>query len=106
MWYQTYAHLSPHAAFFLWHGLTSLTRVTYMTKQKSFTYVIILYLQLRNPDGSILPVSQTAAIEWIAWLGGVKHLHPKMIKSYVTHLQSAHIDTDLAFSACESPLLQ
>jgi len=86
MWYEAFPDLSPHIAFFLWHGLTSLTRLTYRTGQKSFTDFFILYPQFRNPDGSILPASQAALLEWVAWLGGVKRLQPKMIKSYITHL--------------------
>ena len=106
IWYQASPHLSPHAVFFLWHGLTSLTRLTYRTGQKSFSDFIILYPQFRNADGSILPVSQTAILEWVTWLGGIKRLQPKTIKSYITHLQSAHVDANLPFSACKSPLLQ
>src|SRR5882672_1029546 len=106
MWYEAYPHLSPHMAFFLWHGLTSSTRSTYRMGQKSFTYFIILYPQFRNPDGSVLPASQAALLEWVAWLGGAKRLQPKTIKSYITHLQSAHVDANLPFSACEAPLLQ
>src|SRR5467141_2307132 len=105
-WYEAYPHLSPHVAFFLWHGLASSTRSTYRTGQKSFTDFIILYPQFRNPDGSALPASQAALLEWVAWLGGAKRLQPKTIKSYITHLRSAHVDADLPFSACESPLLQ
>src|SRR5467141_2700703 len=105
-WYEAYPHLSPHMAFFLWHGLASSTRSTYRTGQKSFTDFIILYPQFRNPDGSVLPASQAALLEWVVWLGGTKRLQPKMIKSYITHLWSAHVDADLPFSACESPLLQ
>src|SRR5882672_5420381 len=93
-------------AFFLWHGLASSTRSTYRTGQKYFTDFIILYPQFRNPDGSVLQASQATLLEWVAWLGGTKRLQPKMIKSYITHLQSAHIDADLPFSACESLLLQ
>ena len=106
MWYQTYTPLSPKMAFFLWHGLTSLTRVTYGTGQKLFSDFITLYPLFRSTDGSMLPASQTAILEWVAWLGGAKKLQPKTIKSYITHLWSAHIDADLPFSACESPLFQ
>jgi|SRR5882724_820212 len=103
MWYQTYAHLSPCTAFFLWHSLASSTRVTYRTRQKSFTDFITLYPQFRNLDRSILPALQTAVIEWVTWLGGVKHLQPKMIKSYVTHLCSTHVDADLALQHVSFP---
>src|SRR5882724_5419942 len=66
----------------------------------------MLYPQFRNRDGSRLPASQTAVLEWVAWLGGAKRLQPKTIKSYITHLWSAHVDAGLPFSACESPMLQ
>jgi len=105
-WYQTYTHLSLHITFFLWQGLASSTRLTYRTGQRLFTDFITLYPQFRNIDGSILPASQTALLEWVAWLGGVKQLQPKMIKAYIMHLQSAHIDADMPFSACKSPLPQ
>src|SRR5882724_9814807 len=80
--------------------------MTYRTGQKSFTDFIILYPQFRNSNGSILPASQSALLEWVAWLGGIRRIQPKTIKSYITHLRSAHVDADLPFSACESPLLQ
>ena len=67
---------------------------------------MVLYPQFRNTDGSLLPVSQATLLEWVAWLSGAKRLQPKTIKSYVTHLQSAHVDAGLSFSACESPMLQ
>jgi len=105
-WYQNYTHLSPHAAFFLWHGLASSTRSTYRTGQKSFYDFVTLYPQFRNADGSILPAALTSMIEWVAWLGGTKQLQPSMIKAYVAHLHSAHVDADLPFIACESPMLQ
>src|SRR5882724_11064872 len=106
MWYQAYPHLSPHATFFLWHSLTSSTRLTYRTGQKSFSDFIILYPQFRNADGSILPAPQTTILEWVAWLGSVKRLQPKTIKLYITDLQSSHIDANLPFSECKSPLIQ
>src|SRR5882724_7652477 len=106
MWYQTYSHLSPRVAFFLWHGLASSTRSTYKTGQKSYTDFIIMHPQFRNTDRSDLPASQTAILEWVGWLGGTKRLQPKTIKSYITHLRSAHVDADLPFSTCESPMLQ
>src|SRR5882724_7072286 len=106
MWYQTHTHLSPRVAFFLWHGLAALTHMTYRTGQKSFGDFIMIYPQFRNGDGSRLQASQTTVLEWVAWLGGAKRLQPKTIKSYITHLQSTHIDAGLPFSACETPMLQ
>jgi len=67
---------------------------------------IIMHPQFRNSDGSYLPASQTAILEWVGWLGGMKRLQPKTIKSYITHLRVAHIDADLPSATCESPLLQ
>ena len=87
-------------------SLSASTRMTYRTGQKSFTDFIILYPQFRNSNGSILPASQSALLEWVAWLGGIRRIQPKTIKSYITHLRSVHVDADLHFSACESPLLQ
>jgi len=83
-----------------------LTHSTYRTGQKSFLDFIILYPQFRNTYSSFIPASQTTLLKWVAWLGGAKRLQPKMIKSYVTHLQSTQIDAGLSYSACESPLLQ
>src|SRR5882724_3038586 len=80
--------------------------MTYRTGQKSFTDFIILYPQFRNLNGSILPVSQSPLLKWVAWLGGIRRIQPKTIKSYITHLRSVHVDANLPFSACESPLLQ
>jgi len=58
---------------------------------------ITLYPQFRNTDSSIFPASQATLLEWVAWLGGAKRLQPKTIKSYITYLQSAHMD-----AACHS----
>jgi len=65
-----------------------------------------MHPQFCKLDGSNLPASQTAILEWVGWLRGMKRLQPKTIKSYVTHLQSSHIDADLPFATCKSPLLQ
>src|SRR5882724_1558833 len=106
MRYQTYAHLSPRFAFFLWNSLATSTRMTYRTGQKYFTDFILLYPQFRNSDGSILPASQSTLLEWGTWLEGARKIQPKTIKLYITHLHSAHVDANLPFSAWESPLLQ
>src|SRR5882724_8975378 len=65
-----------------------------------------MHPQFRKPDSSMLPASQNVVLKYVTWLGSVKWLQPKTIKSYVTHLQSAHIDANLPFFPCESPLLQ
>src|SRR5882724_10016933 len=54
----------------------------------------------------MLPLSQTSILKWVAWLGSVMRLQPKTIKSYIAHLWSAHMDTNIPFSVCESPLLK
>ncbi len=58
-----------------------------------------------NPDGSILPASQHAVMEWVASLGA-RGLQPKTIKSYLTGVRSLHVDADLPFAVCESPVVQ
>jgi len=65
----------------------------------------MLYPQFRNTDSLIFPASQATLLKWVAWLGGAKRLQPKTIKSYITHLQFAHVDAGLSFSACELPML-
>jgi len=80
--------------------------MTYKTGQKSFYDFITLHPQFRNSDRSILPAGLTSTIKWVAWLSRVKRLQPKTIKSYIMHLHSAHVDANLPFSACESPMLQ
>jgi len=65
-----------------------------------------MHPQFRNLDGSMLPASQHVVLEWVAWLSSIKQLHPKTIKSYITHLWSAHVDTNLPFFPCESPFLK
>jgi len=45
-------------------------------------------------------------LEWVTWLGGIKWLQLKAIKLYITPLWSAHVDSNLPFFPCESPLLQ
>src|SRR5882724_10867789 len=66
----------------------------------------MLYPQFHNTDGSFLPESQAVLLKWVAWLGRVRSLQPKTIKSYVMHLLSAHVDGGLSFSACRLPMLQ
>src|SRR5882724_9998616 len=40
------------------------------------------------------------------WLRGIEHIQLNTIKSYITHICSAHVDADLPFTHCKSPLLQ
>jgi hypothetical protein len=89
----------------LWHGLASSTRSSYSTGHRSFFEFILSNPHLRHPSGSVLPATNPALLEWVAFLGSCS-LQPKTIKSYITHLRSAHIDNDLPFEACESLLLQ
>ncbi|KAJ8472984.1 hypothetical protein ONZ45_g16464 [Pleurotus djamor] len=44
-------------------------------------------------------------MEWAASLGA-RGLQPKTIKSYISAVRSLHLDADLPFDACESPVLQ
>ena len=92
-WYQTYSHLSPHVAFFLWHGLGSSTHSTWNTGQKSFTDFNLIHPQFHNSDGSTLPTSQTALLKWVRWLRGTKWLQPKTIKSlsHMSHTWNMHM---------------
>ncbi|THH09655.1 hypothetical protein EW146_g8622 [Bondarzewia mesenterica] len=41
---------------------------------------------------------------WVAYLG--ECIQPKMIKSYLTHVKSLHVDADLPFSITEAPIVQ
>ncbi|KAF5315910.1 hypothetical protein D9611_004922 [Ephemerocybe angulata] len=78
------------------------TRKTYSTGQKSF----ITHVQLNNlynADGSILPASQPAIMSWVTSLAG--KVQPKTIKAYITHVRSLHVDSDIPFTACESPVV-
>ncbi|KLO04127.1 hypothetical protein SCHPADRAFT_793030, partial [Schizopora paradoxa] len=79
------------------------TRSTYATGQKS--YARFCYLNnILNPDGSILPASRNAILAWVSSLAG--SVQPATIKSYITHVRSLHVDADLPFDACESPVVQ
>ena len=41
------------------------------------------------------------------WLSSLApQVQPATLKSYLTHVKSMHIEADLDFSACESPLVQ
>jgi len=95
----------PRVTFFLWHGLTTSTHATYRTGQKSFADFIMLYPQFRNTDSLIFPASQATLLKWVCMAWGSQRLQPKTIKSYITHLQFAHVDAGLSFSACELPML-
>ncbi|TFY57507.1 hypothetical protein EVJ58_g6982 [Rhodofomes roseus] len=75
------------------------------TGQKSFIDFARLHPAYLNADGSFLPASQRAVMEWVAYLGG-RALQPKTIKSYVSALRSLHVDADMPFDVCESPVVQ
>ncbi|KAK0484685.1 hypothetical protein IW261DRAFT_1560355 [Armillaria novae-zelandiae] len=102
-WYQRHANLSKTIAFYLWHGLVSSTRSMYSTGQKSYIGFVQLH-SLLNPDGSLLPASETAILQWIASLG--PRVQPKTIKKYLTHVKSMHTDLNLSFTATDSPIVQ
>ena len=104
-WYQTHAHVSRLMTFWLWHGLTSNTHLTYSTGQHSFFNFILAHPHFRQASGSILPANPIVILEWVTYLGS-HALQLKTIKSYITHLRSLHIDNNLPFEACESPQLQ
>lgn len=44
-------------------------------------------------------------MEWTASPGACS-LQPKTIQAYLSSLHSLHVDSDLPFTACESPLMQ
>jgi len=98
----TYLHEWPSSC-----GMASPPRPDQPIGQdKSPSATLSPHPQFRNLDRSMLLASQNAVLEWVTWLGSVKQLQPKTINSYVTHLQSAHVNADLPFFPCESPLLQ
>ncbi|KIO16456.1 hypothetical protein M407DRAFT_12813 [Tulasnella calospora MUT 4182] len=74
---------------------------TYSSGKKSFIDFALLR-GLNNGDGSVLPASQQAIMEWVAWLGA--RVQPKTIKAYLCHVRSLHVDADLPFSATEHPV--
>ncbi|KAK0471864.1 hypothetical protein IW261DRAFT_1344115, partial [Armillaria novae-zelandiae] len=55
-------------------------------------------------DGSLLPASEMAILQWIASLG--PRVQPKTIKKYLTHVKSMHTDLNLSFTATDSPIIQ
>ena len=65
--------------------------MTYRTGQKSFTDFIILYPQFRNSDGSILPASQSALLEWVTWLGGGAEGSNPKLSSHTSPTFSQHM---------------
>ena len=105
-WYQVHAHLSPSVAFFLWYGLTTSTQKTYSTGQQSFIDFISLHPHLLNPDGSYIPAIKPAILEWVAHLGYSKRILASTIKSYLGHVKSLHVDSDLPFDVVGSPVVQ
>ncbi|KAF7331350.1 CxC2 domain-containing protein [Mycena kentingensis (nom. inval.)] len=84
-------------------GRKTGTRRTYSTGQRSFINHVKLHA-LYNADGSVLPATQPAVMSWIASLAG--RVQPKTIKAYLSAVRSLHVDADLPFSICESPLVQ
>ncbi|KAK6987608.1 DNA breaking-rejoining enzyme [Favolaschia claudopus] len=102
-WYEQHTAWPKTVSFYLWHGLASNTRRTYSTGQRSFINFVKLY-SLYNDSGSILPATQPAVMSWIASLAG--RVQPKTIKNYLSAVRSLHVDADLPFSICESPVVQ
>lgn len=45
-------------------------------------------------------------LEWVAHLGYSKRILASTIKSYLGHVKSLHVDSDLPFDAVESPVVQ
>ncbi|KAJ3534181.1 hypothetical protein NMY22_g7033 [Coprinellus aureogranulatus] len=99
---RNHSHLPKTVALYIWHGLASSTRKTYSTGQRRFIKYVQLH-NLYNPDGSILPASQHAVMCWVASMG--VEVQPKTIKAYLTAVRSLHVDADLPFTACESPIV-
>ncbi|KAF7350192.1 Integrase/recombinase xerD [Mycena venus] len=102
-WYEQHTTWPKTVSFYLWHGLASNTRRTYSSGQRSFINFCRLH-SLYNPDGAILPATQPAVMSWIAHLAG--RVQPKTIKAYLSAVRSLHVDADLPFSICESPVVQ
>ncbi|KAF7368055.1 Integrase/recombinase xerD [Mycena sanguinolenta] len=102
-WYEQHTAWPKTVSFYLWHGLASNTRRTYSTGQRSFINFCKLH-SLYNTDGAILPATQPAIMSWIASLGG--RVQPKTIKAYLSAVRSLHVDADLPFTICESPVVQ
>ncbi|CAK5267110.1 unnamed protein product [Mycena citricolor] len=103
-WYSQHGGYPQAIAFYLWHGLAPGTRRTYATGQKSFINHCKLY-SIYNDDGNILPASLPALMSWVS-IGLAGRVQPKTIKQYISHIRSLHVDADLPFSSCESPILQ
>lgn len=83
--------------------MSSSSRRNYAVGQRSFINFVRLH-GLYNSDGSFLPASQDAILQWLTSLAG--HIQPKTIKSYLTHVRALHIDADLPFHHAVSPIVQ
>jgi len=81
-------------------------RRTYSTGQRSYIDFLSLNPYLLNPDGSFLPASKKAILEWVAHLGHSRRILPSTIKSYLGHVKAMHVDADLPTNAIESPVTQ
>jgi len=101
-WYQQHPEWPKSVNFYLWHGISTSTRRTYSTGQKQFLDFARLH-GLYNSDGSIIPASQSAFMQWIASLAG--RVQPKTVKAYLTAVRSLHTDCDIPFTACDSPIV-
>jgi hypothetical protein len=102
-WYEQHTAWPKTVSFYLWHGLSGNTRKTYSTGQQSFINYTRLH-SLYNPNGAILPATQPTIMCWVASLAG--RVQPKTIKAYLSAVCSLHVDADLPFSICESPVVQ
>ncbi len=92
-------------AHYLWHSLASSTRKSYSTGQHSYLDFARLHPAYCNTDGGLLPATQHGVMEWTTSLGA-RGLQPKTIKAYLSSLHSLHVDANLPFTTCKSPLVQ
>ncbi|KAF7296793.1 Integrase/recombinase xerD like protein [Mycena indigotica] len=84
-------------------GGTNNTAISQKPSHSTFGTASQLH-SLYNSDGAILPATQTAVMSWVASLAG--RIQPKSIKAYLSAVRSLHVDADLPFTACESPVVQ
>ncbi|CAK5284821.1 unnamed protein product [Mycena citricolor] len=72
--------------------------------QKQFINHCKLY-SIYNVDGGIFPASLPALMSWVS-ISLAGRVQPKTIKQYLSHVRSFHVDADMPFTVCESPILQ
>lgn len=104
-WFEAHSQFSQLVASYLWNSPASNSWSVNRVGQESFIHFVRLHPAYLNEDHSVLPATERAIVEWIAYLG-TRNVRSKTLKSYLVDIRALHVDAGYATTACESPIVQ